>query len=302
MRTIRLAALALLGAAAAAGCGGKKSSGCGSGGSGNLQVTVAGLPGGVPANISITGYAGVVVSSGTVAVTGGESLVVASTVAEDSTYVRKAYSAPAETVCVKNGKTAQVTVTYALVPSSNKLWSTTANGTEQLAAYGESALGATATTPPTVADNAGLTKGAGVAFDRDGNLWISDASVLKRYPAGSLGASSTVAPDVTISSAILTEAVPGPAALAFDGSGNLWVALNGDNKIARFTPDQIVADGAPTPAVVLGGTSSGLDGPAGLAFDTAGNLWVAHNAGVSRYDAASLTSSTVAPAATITAD
>jgi len=73
-----------------------------------------------------------------------------------------------------------------------------------------------------------------------------------------------------------------PAALKFDSLGNLWVAEQGNSRVVRFSPpfhNGMAADlalGQPdlnsdTPRT----TPDGLAGVNDLAFDSAGNLWVA---------------------------
>ncbi|MBL9190269.1 MAG: hypothetical protein JNK23_22495 [Opitutaceae bacterium] len=56
-----------------------------------------------------------------------------------------------------------------------------------------------------------------------------------------------------------------PSGLAFDGSGNLYVANQGFDTIAKFTPGGVRSIFA-----------SGVDSPYGLAFDAAGNLYVSN--------------------------
>ena len=58
----------------------------------------------------------------------------------------------------------------------------------------------------------------------------------------------------------------GPVGLAFDASGNLFVANSGDNTIEKFAPNGVGTVFA----------STGLNGPLGLAFDASGNLFVAN--------------------------
>lgn len=64
----------------------------------------------------------------------------------------------------------------------------------------------------------------GIAFDRDGNLWVAGGTVLRRFDAARLDISDTDAPDLTI--AVTTATVDNSALLAselaFDKGGNLW--------------------------------------------------------------------------------
>ena len=54
--------------------------------------------------------------------------------------------------------------------------------------------------------------------------------------------------------------------MAFDGSGNLYVANLDANTIEKFSPT----------GRDLGAFATGLDGPVGLAFDSSGNLYAAN--------------------------
>ena len=85
-----------------------------------------------------------------------------------------------------------------------------------------------------------------------------------------LSASGNVAPSAVITPA----AYHGPYGEAFDSVGDLWTASFYDNMIYEFTPDQLVASGSPTPKVALNLATLGSAGAEGLAFDSAGDLWV----------------------------
>ncbi len=77
--------------------------------------------------------------------------------------------------------------------------------------------------------------------------------------------------------------VQGPGALAFDGSGNVWVVNNGP------TVSKLSANGATlSPA---GYNTGGPSGPPALALDTSGNVWIANSSG----DSVSVLSSSGAP-------
>ena len=91
---------------------------------------------------------------------------------------------------------------------------------------------------------------------------------------GSLGAGTTVsefAAGSTTPTKTLT-GLNGPIALAFDSSGNLYVANDGDGSgttVSEFAP------GSTTPTKTL----SGLSSPRALAFDSSGNLYVVNQGG-----------------------
>jgi len=177
--------------------------------------------------------------------------------------------------CVKNGQTVTVNVTYTVIASSGKVW--TGNGQQNLG-FASSLLGSSGSPGASVV--AGTTGSKGLTFDLDGNLWaIGGTTVdptLSRYPASSLGASGAKTADITLNVGGFS-CSPGASALAFDSSGNLWVAIACANKVVRLTSSNLATSGSITPGVEI----SGLNAPSSLAFDSAGNLWVA-NSGVSR--------------------
>ncbi len=143
-----------------------------------------------------------------------------------------------------------------------------------------------------------------LAFDSSGNLWVTDDGhnrvVEFQKGAGfSNGQAASLVlgqPDFSHDAAASTDTgMFFPSGLAFDSSGNLWVADTGNNRILKFLKGAGFTDGEAA-SVVIGqstfGTSTsaisqtGLNQPYGLAFDKAGNLWVAdsENNRVLRYD------------------
>ena len=136
--------------------------------------------------------------------------------------------------------------------ANGNLWMSTYTG-QTVVEYSASQLAASGTPTPavTLATNAGsLNAPAGLAFDGNGNLWVAnagDSSVVEFTPS-QLASSGSPAPAVTISAA--TGSLSLPIGIAFDGSGNLWVA-NSSNTLVEFTASQLVASGAPTPMVTL---------------------------------------------------
>jgi hypothetical protein len=72
------------------------------------------------------------------------------------------------------------------------------------------------------------------------------------------------------------------AGLAFDNSGNLYVATYDDNKVFKINADRTVSTfaGSGAAASVDGqGTAASINGPADLAFDSNGNLYVSEASG-----------------------
>lgn len=182
--------------------------------------------------------------------------------------------------CVRNGMTSTVTVTYTLEPGSGKLWTRPANGAAQIAAYAEAQLRAGAEQTPMVTRQMGLTAVADLAFDRHGNLWAIDNvagnTALVGYRMETLGMPDRPA-DVRLTG------LEGLRALAFDAQGTLWAAqrvAGGMDRVVAIAASELTfpAASAPTTRAVTAAralTSAELAAPADLAFDLAGNLWVA---------------------------
>ena len=121
----------------------------------------------------------------------------------------------------------------------------------------------TPATQTTVAS--GFTKPAGLAFDGNGNLFVSEAfsGTIKELSAASGFTTTTL----TIGG------FTNPAGLAFDGNGNLFVADYYGNAV-----DEVLASSNYTTTLSLG---SGFNQPSAVALDANGNLFVAdstHNA------------------------
>jgi sugar lactone lactonase YvrE len=127
----------------------------------------------------------------------------------------------------------------------------------------------------TLSANAGsVAFPGGLAFDAAGNLWVAneDDSSVVEFAASQLTSSGSPVPAVTISAS--AGSLKLPAGLAFDASGNLWVANIIGNTVVEFTPGQLAASGAPKPAITLSANGASLGTPRAPAFDASGNLWV----------------------------
>jgi secreted PhoX family phosphatase len=115
-------------------------------------------------------------------------------------------------------------------------------------------------------------------FDaRAGNMWVTDngANTVDIFSTAQLGAGgASVTPYATITS---TTPFTGPLGIAFDKTGDLFVANNGTTTIFGFNAGTLPAAGGSTgltPSVILSDNGHGsIQGPWGLAFDPAGNLW-----------------------------
>ena len=123
---------------------------------------------------------------------------------------------------------------------------------------------------------------SGVAVDGSGNVYVAQSSSLstirKITPAGVVstlaGNAFTGSNDGTGSAASFRF----PMGVAVDGSGNVYVADNGNNKIRKITPAGVVSTLA---GIGLTGSSDGtgsaarFNGPIGVAVDGSGNVYVA---------------------------
>ena len=121
-----------------------------------------------------------------------------------------------------------------------------------------------------------LSQPAGLAFDLEGNLWVSNgtANTVVEFSATQLHFSGTQTPAVTIGAS--AGSLNAPLAIAMDTLGDLWVANANAGTLVEFTPGQLGVSGTPTPAVTLSAAAGSIVGPVGLAFDVDGNLWVAN--------------------------
>jgi len=262
-------------------------------GDGTLMIVVTGHD---PGKVSVEGVSGVLTSSGMVTAPVGAHKVTAAPVTVPQAGITSqvfAATVAEQTACVHAGATTTVTVTYALVPTSGKLWMGVSNAPANATMLGYTSASVAATGAAT-ADVVANTGGSdGFTFDRDGNMWVLGGTTadfpVARYPASAFASDGDKTPDVVIDSPSFGNSLPGPKVLAFDPAGNLWVSVVAENKVVKFTAAQVAAGGTPTATV----ERTGIGSPQGLAFDSSGNLWVAahDDAAVVRIDAAHLAAS-----------
>lgn len=270
---------------------------CATGGEGTLTVEVSGLPTDAAPRGRVSAVGGAeqaVTAAGALTLPAGLYEVTAERVIVPDPIVRAVFdgSPSSGSVCVKDGATASVTLAYTLLPTSNKLWvgnSSSASG--PLLGFRSEQIRATAA--PRAGVGAYTTGAGGFAFDRDGNVWVVGGTTsdppLARFAAARLGTGGQKTPEVTIDSAVFTAGVPGPRALAFDLSGNLWVTVVAAESVVRLTPEDLAHSGQPVPGVQI----TGLQGLEGLAFDAGGDLWFAFADGVGHVAKAALGASRV---------
>jgi sugar lactone lactonase YvrE len=134
----------------------------------------------------------------------------------------------------------------------------------------------------------------GITFDKTGNLWVADSGNyrLLRFdkPFSNNQAASLVLghKDFTTGGEGVSSNASSfrdPYGITFDSQGNLWVTDSGNNRVLEFIPPFTNGERASlilgqtsfnAGAIDTGGHTAGtLDQPHGIAFDAAGNLWVA---------------------------
>jgi sugar lactone lactonase YvrE len=126
--------------------------------------------------------------------------------------------------------------------------------------------------------NASAGAPVGLAFDANGNLWVSDLidSSVEEYTPSQLSSSGKPSPALVLTSS--SHSLSQPTGLAFDSTGNLWVANLGTNSLVKFAASELAHSGSPTPAITLSqnAADSSIYGPLSMAFDPTGNLWLSN--------------------------
>ncbi len=136
---------------------------------------------------------------------------------------------------------------------------------------------------PGLATSSKLNVPNGVAVDPSGNLYIADSGnslVEKVTQAGVLSiVAGTGTSGIPTPGAATSSRLNSPSGLAFDASGNLYIADSDNHVIEKVTPGGVLsivagtgAYGTPIPGVA---TSSTLCFPNGIAVDGSGNLFIA---------------------------
>jgi sugar lactone lactonase YvrE len=146
-----------------------------------------------------------------------------------------------------------------------------------------------------------------LAFDADGNLWVSIVSEDKvvKIAGSALDTPGTSSPVATVEEG----GISAPQGIAFDSAGNLWVAAGGASTVVRINAAHLTTSGngadltitALSPGPVIGTLAS----PIGLAFDADGNLWVGYDDRFARLTPADQTGTgtrTITPAIQIAPD
>jgi hypothetical protein len=135
------------------------------------------------------------------------------------------------------------------------------------------------------ASAAKLSLPLGLAFDASGNLYIADHDNYRIRKVSTAGIISTIAgtgvSGYTGDGGAATSAtMADPTALAFDASGNLYIAEAGNNAVRKVTSGGTMSTFAGTGVAGYSGdggaaTSAKLAGPYGVIADNAGTVYIA---------------------------
>jgi sugar lactone lactonase YvrE len=121
----------------------------------------------------------------------------------------------------------------------------------------------------------------GVATDAAGNVYVAnfiDNNILKVSAAGDVSTFAGTGATGADNGAGSTATFSFPNSVAIDAANNLYVADGVNNLIRKITPDGTVstlAGSGIAGAADSTGTKASFDGPAGLAVDATGNVYVA---------------------------
>lgn len=250
-----------------------------------LQVDVTGLPADLGAQVVVIGPRDVrttLTASTTLEVLApGAYTITASPVRQERALVDALYEPESASLrsAVEPGKPATVAVRYHLRGGSGLLWMAAAND-KAVVGFTNAELGAGKPAGRKVSDAGGRTT-RGLAFDANGDLWISSDcnGTLSRIPAAQLGASGARRAAVVLKPPGSGRCLDG---VAIGRDGRLWVADRASGQLLGFSPAQLGRSGAVTPEVVIqspGPKGPTLRNPCGLAFDADQNLWVSNTDG-----------------------
>ena len=185
---------------------------------------------------------------------------------------------------------------------NNRIRKVTPAGTITTFAGGGTSLGDNG--PATLAQ---VRTPVGMVFDSGGNLYVGElfgnrvrkidtSGTITTIAGSSAGTSGSSGDDGPATLALLN----GPDGLAIDANGNIYIADRWNNRVRKITPGGVISRVAGTGTAGSSGDGSAatlatLNAPAGLALDSAGNLYIGELNGnrVRRVDATTAIITTV---------
>jgi hypothetical protein len=226
-----------------------------------------------PASLTVTGpggYSKAVSTSSSATLTGlapGSYTVTAAEVDIPNAIVDSKFSAPPVTVPVAANASAFTNIIYAPEPGYGMLW--VAGATNNTLDGFTSGDLTTNRTPSLEPGTSGPVQG--IAFDATGSMWAAvkgATSSVVSYAATDLAANSaTLTPVVTITDSKLVD----PSGITIGPNNWIYVANCGTTSVTAYA----LTGGSEE--LIIG--SAGFNCPRGIAFDAAGNLWVANASG-----------------------
>jgi sugar lactone lactonase YvrE len=130
-----------------------------------------------------------------------------------------------------------------------------------------------------------LSQPDSLAFDQAGNLYFSDLAENRVFKVSASGVVTTVAgngtPGFSGDGGRATAAqINAPGGITFDRAGNLYIAESGGNRVRKVSLQGVITTVAGTGTTGYAGdgrsaTETQLVNPYGVAFDSAGNLYIA---------------------------
>jgi sugar lactone lactonase YvrE len=125
----------------------------------------------------------------------------------------------------------------------------------------------------------GLASPSGIAVDASGNIWAADNGISGQNGGNSLSKLTSAGASVSGIAGYTGGGLLNPFALAIDPQGNIWTTdTNGDINKSYGALSEFTSSGVP-----ISGSSpysgGGLNGIAGIAIDSAGNVWAANSNG-----------------------
>jgi len=133
-----------------------------------------------------------------------------------------------------------------------------------------------------VGNKASFTSSEGLVTDALGNIYVADAGnnkIRKITPDGTVTTFAGTGAMGYQDGPALSATFAQPYALAFDASGNMYVADKLNELIRKITPDGQVSTLAGSPSAVNAvdgtGSAAGFESPVSIAVDALGNIFVA---------------------------